>query len=225
MLELVLQTCWSSFCQSFLRPFELVVRFSFERLSCVSEAERPRGRLTWLHPSHTNLARLKTNLPRSLARTHTHAGMAQFALGWRYASGIGCQQNDEMAVNLYRKAASRGITGTNAYLSCHHRYLECLEICTKRRNGCKSVAQSSEQSFSRATRAELQAELHSAELQAELQHSFSRASSRASSSFAQSFKQSFSRATRTELRAELQQSYTRLLAVQIYSHFKSTKWL
>ena len=150
MLELVLSVFPS--CQSFLRPFELVVRSSFERLSCVSEAERPRGRLTWLHPSNTNLARLKTNLPRSLARTHTHAGMAQFALGWRYASGIGCQQNDEMAVNLYRKAASRGITGTNAYLSCHHRYLECLEICTKRRNGCKSVAQSSEQGFSRATR-------------------------------------------------------------------------
>ena len=47
-------------------------------------------------------------------RTHTHrytkaaeAGVAeaQFVLGWRYATGQGCQRNDELALNLYRKVS------------------------------------------------------------------------------------------------------------------------
>ena len=32
---------------------------------------------------------------------------AQFVLGWRYATGQGCEANDELAINLYRKVTPK----------------------------------------------------------------------------------------------------------------------
>ena len=42
-------------------------------------------------------------LPRYTKASEAGVPEAQFVLGWRYATGQGCEINDELAINLYRK--------------------------------------------------------------------------------------------------------------------------